>query len=69
MFVTRVPPNTTVVGGPSTGAASPSKVTFSFTSQVSGGDAGAPVSFSLCLLQPVDNNKVRPLEILAFENF
>ncbi len=56
--MTRTPPNATVVGGPSATSASPSKVTFSFASQISGGGAGAPIAYSLCLMQPVDNSQV-----------
>lgn len=59
VYVTRTPPNATVVGGPSGGTASPSTVTFSFASQVSGSGAGAPIAYSLCLLQDVDNSQVR----------
>ncbi len=58
LYVTRTPPNATVGGGPSATNASPSKVTFSFASQISGGGAGAPIAYSLCLLQPVDSGQV-----------
>ncbi len=58
VYVTRTPPNATVVGGPRTGGASPPKVAFSFASQVASGGAGAPIAYSLCLLQLVDNSQV-----------
>ncbi|BDA49389.1 probable c5a peptidase at N-terminal half [Coccomyxa sp. Obi] len=62
LYVTRTPPNATVVGGPSATSALPSQVTFSFASQVGGGAAGAPVAYSLCLMQPEDNSQVTALQ-------
>ncbi|BDA48884.1 probable serine protease/ABC transporter B family protein tagD [Coccomyxa sp. Obi] len=60
IYVSHTPPNATVVGGPMTGTPTPSQVTFSFVSQVSGGDAGAPIAYSLCLMQPIHISQMAP---------